>query len=75
MPKSSTVSSNFNINLLYKSQQDANVTEFILSDNCCTYFGRYYYPSSGKQTTLTRASGNRYTVLLSAAIVEQLQLI
>ena len=27
------------------------------------------------KTTLTTASGNRYTVLLSAAIVEQLELI
>jgi hypothetical protein len=26
--------------LLYKSQQDARVTEFILSDNCSTCFGR-----------------------------------
>ena len=73
----------FNINgsvhrnniLLYKSQQDAHVTEFILSDNCSTCFGRYYHPSSGAQTSVTTASGNRYTVLLSAAIVEELQLI
>jgi hypothetical protein len=56
--------------LLYKSQQDAHVTEFILSDDCSTCFGRYYHPSSGAQTTVTTASGNRYTVLLSAAIVE-----
>jgi hypothetical protein len=28
--------------LVYKSQQDAHVTEFILSDNC---FGRCYHPS------------------------------
>jgi hypothetical protein len=56
--------------LLYKSQQDAHFTEFILSDNCSTCFGRYYHPSSGAQTTVTTASGNRYTVLLSAAIVE-----
>ena len=38
-------------------------------------FGLYYYPSSGAQTTVTTASGNRYTVLLSAAIVEELELI
>jgi len=61
--------------LLYKSQLDAHVTEFILSDNCSTCFGRYYHPSSGAQTTVTTASGNRYTVLLSAAIVEELELI
>jgi hypothetical protein len=57
---------------LYKSQQDAHVTEFILSDNCSTCFGRHYHPSSGTQTTVTTASGDHYTVLLSAAIVELL---
>jgi len=61
--------------LLYKSQQDAHVIEFILSDKCSTCFGRYNHPSSGAQTTVTTASGNRYTVLLSAAIVEELELI
>ena len=59
--------------LLYKSQQDAYVTEFILSDNCSTCFGRHSRPSSGAQTTVTTASGNRYTVLLSAVIVEELE--
>jgi hypothetical protein len=44
-------------------QQDALVTEFILSDNCSTCFGHYYHPSSGAQTTVTTASGNRYTVI------------
>jgi hypothetical protein len=61
--------------LLYKSQQDAQVTQFILSDNCSTCFGRYYHPSSGAQTIVTTASGNGYTVLLSATIVEELELI
>ena len=61
--------------LLYKSQQDAHVTEYILSDKCSTCFGRYYHPSSGAQTTLTTAPGNRNTVLLSAAIVKELELI
>jgi len=56
--------------LLHKSQHDAHVTEFILSDNCSTCFGRYYHPSSGARTTVTTACGNRYTLLLSAAIVE-----
>ena len=59
--------------LLYKSQQEAHVTEFILPDNCSTCFGRHYLPSSGTQTTVTTASGNPYTVLLSAAIVEELE--
>jgi hypothetical protein len=49
--------------LLYKSQQDTHVTEFILSDNCSTCFGRYYHPSSGAQKTVTTASGNRYAVI------------
>jgi hypothetical protein len=62
-----------NNNLLYKSQQDAHVTEFILSDNCSTCFRRHYHPSSGAQATVNTASGNRYTVLLSAAIVEELE--
>jgi len=35
--------------LVYKSQQDAHVTEFILSDNCSTCFGGHYHPSSGAQ--------------------------
>jgi hypothetical protein len=61
--------------LLYKFQQDAHITEFILSDNCSTCFQLYYHPSSGAQTTVTTASGNRYTVLFSAAIVENLELI
>jgi hypothetical protein len=59
--------------LLYKSQQDVHVTQFILSEKCSTCSGRYYHPSSGAQTTVTTASGNRYTVLLSAAIVEELE--
>jgi hypothetical protein len=35
--------------LVYKSQQDAQITEFILSDNCSTCFGRHYHPSSELQ--------------------------
>jgi hypothetical protein len=61
--------------LLYKFQQDEHITEIILSDNCSTYFWRYYHLSSGAQTTLTTASGNRYTVLLSAVIVKVLELV
>jgi hypothetical protein len=34
-----------------------------------------YHPSSEAQTTVTTASGNRYIVLLSAAIVEELELV
>ena len=39
--------------LLYKSQQDADVTEFILSGNCSTCFGRHHHPSSGAQCFLS----------------------
>jgi hypothetical protein len=46
-----------------------------LSDNCSTCFGRHYHPSSEAQTIVTTASGTRYTVLLSAAIAEDLELI
>jgi len=35
--------------LIYKSQQDAHVTELILSANFSTCFGRHYHPSSGAQ--------------------------
>jgi len=56
-------------------QKDAHVTEFILSDNCSTYLGRHHHRSSEAQKTVTIASGNRYTVLLSAATVEELELI
>jgi len=35
--------------LIQKSQQDAHVTEFILSDHCSTCFGYHYHPSSGAQ--------------------------
>ena len=36
-------------NILMYIQQDAHVTEFILSDNCSTCLGRHYHPSSGAQ--------------------------
>ena len=48
---------------------------FIVSDSRCTCFGHYYHPSSGAQKTVTTASGNHYTVYLSAAIMEELELI
>jgi len=34
-----------------------NVTQFILSGNRSTCFGRYHHPSSGAQTTVSTASG------------------
>jgi len=35
--------------LIYKSQQDAQVIDFILSKDCSTCFGFHYQPSSGAQ--------------------------
>ena len=35
--------------LIHKFQQDAHVTQFILSDDCSTCFGYHYHPSSGAQ--------------------------
>jgi hypothetical protein len=35
--------------LIQKSQQDAHVTEFILSDDCSTCLGYHYHPSSWAQ--------------------------
>ena len=61
--------------LIQKSRQVAHITEFILSDDCSTCFGYHCHPSSGAQKTVTTASDNRYTVLLSAAIVEELELV
>ena len=39
-----------------------NITQFILSGNCSTYFGWYHRPSSGAQTTVSTASGICHTV-------------
>jgi hypothetical protein len=50
--------------LVYKSQQDAHVTEFILSDNCSTCFGHHITHLQEHKTTVTTVSGNRYTLLL-----------
>jgi hypothetical protein len=61
--------------LIQNSQQDAHVTVFILSDDCSTCFGYHYHPFQEHKTTVTTASGNHYTVLLSVAIVEELELI
>ena len=38
-------------------QQDANLQQFIISENCSTCFGCYFYPSSGAHTTVSTASG------------------
>jgi hypothetical protein len=40
---------NFTFILVHKSQQEAQVTEFILSDNYSTCFGRHYHPHKKKK--------------------------
>jgi hypothetical protein len=52
--------------LLY-IQQDANVTQFILSTNCSTCFGWYHHPSSEAQTTVSTASGICHAVTVVCA--------
>ena len=60
--------------LVYKSQQDAHVTEFIFVRELLYMFrGFTIIHLQEHKTTVTTASGNRYTVLLSAAIVEELE--
>ena len=51
-------------NILIYIQQDANVTQFILSGNCFTCFGWYHHPSSGAQTTVSTVSGIYHTVIV-----------
>jgi len=51
-----------------------NVTQFILSGNCSIYFGRYHHQSSGAQTIVSTEYGVCHTVMLPAAIVEELEL-
>ena len=52
--------------LVYKSQQDAHVTDFILSDNCSTYFGLHYHPQH------THISSNSSTIAADNSTVERL---
>jgi len=59
----------YNSNKMHKSQSLFNVTTALLvSGVTITHLQEH-------KTTITTASGNRYTVLLSAAIVEELELI
>jgi hypothetical protein len=54
---------------MHKSHSLFNLTTALhVSDDTITHFQK-------KKTNVTTASGNRYTVLLSAAIVEELELI
>jgi len=43
-----------------------NITQFILSRKCSTYFGRCHHPSSRAQTTVSTASGICHTVTATA---------
>jgi hypothetical protein len=43
-------------------QQDAGLHSLFISGNCSTYFGWYFHPSSGVNTTVSTASGICHTV-------------
>jgi hypothetical protein len=43
-------------------QQDAKLHSLLISGNCSTCFGWYFYPSSGAHTTASTASGICHTV-------------
>jgi hypothetical protein len=49
--------------LVYKSQQDAQVTEFILSDTAVHVSGVTITHLQEHKTTVTTPSGNCYTVI------------
>ena len=51
-----------------------NYTQFILSVNCSTCFGRFLHPSSGAQIAVSTASGTSQPLLLPVGIVEELRL-
>jgi hypothetical protein len=55
--------------LLHKSQQDAHVTERILLTTALHVAGVNITHLQEYKATLTTASGNRYTVLLSSAVL------
>ena len=61
--------------LIYKSQQDAHVKSLCYLTTALHVSGLTIIHLQEHKTTVTAASGNRYTVLLSAAIVEELELI
>jgi hypothetical protein len=61
--------------LIYKSQQDAQVTEFFYLTTTIHVSGVIITNLQEHKTPVTIGSGNRYTLLLFAAIVEELELI
>jgi hypothetical protein len=54
-------------------QQDATSHSLLIFGNCSACFGWYCHPSSGANKTVSTASGICHTILLSAAIVEELE--
>jgi hypothetical protein len=59
----------YNFNKMHKSQSLFNLTTALhVSDVTITHLQEH-------KTTVTTASGNRYTVLLSAAVMEELEVI
>jgi hypothetical protein len=62
--------------LVYKSQQDARVTQSLFYLTTALHVsGLTITHLQEHKTTVTIAFGNHYTVLLSAAIVEKLELV
>jgi hypothetical protein len=61
--------------LLYKSQHDAHVQSLFYVTTALHFSGVIITHLQEHKTTVTITSGNRYTVLLSAAIVKELELI
>jgi hypothetical protein len=61
--------------LVYKSQKDAHVTEFYFYLRTALHVSGFTITHLQEhKTTVTTVSGNRYIVLLSAAIVKEFQL-
>ena len=61
--------------LIYKSQQDTHLQSLFYLTTALHVSGVIITHLQEHKTTVTTASGNRHTVLLSAAIVEELELI
>jgi len=61
-------------NILIHVQQDETLHSLFYLETAIHVSGGTVTHYQDHKTTLTTASGNRYTVLLSAAIVEELEL-
>jgi len=51
-------------NIVIYIQEDATLTQFILSGNCSTCFEWYHHPPSGAQTTVSTAYGICHTAVV-----------